>query len=60
MTPRCYWDRYDNLWERRHLAVLGRDVAYLLWSAAGPIVGPSAHGRWEVIAGNVGPMVAVA
>jgi hypothetical protein len=60
MTPRCYWDAFDNLWERRHYCDGGPDLAYLLWSPAGPIIGTNAHGRWSYIAARMGPMVAAA
>lgn len=60
MTPRCYWDAFDNMWERRPAPLDGCELAYLVWSPTGPIVGPSAYGRWDVIAQRLGPMVPVA
>lgn len=56
MTPRTFWDVFDNLWEPRE--VNGVLLAYLLWSSAGPVIGPNCHGSWNVVSRALGPMVA--
>jgi hypothetical protein len=58
MTPRAHWDAFENLWEFRE--VNGIELAYLLWSPAGPIIGSNCHGRRERIEQAYGPLVAVA
>jgi hypothetical protein len=58
MTPRAYWDFFDNLWEIR--VIDGEEYLYLLWSPTGPVIGPACHGRKAILGPGIGPLVGVA
>jgi hypothetical protein len=57
-TPRVFWDVFENLWEFREVNTI--EMAYLLWSPAGPVVGPNCHGRRKDIERAYGPLIGAA